>query len=474
MNIKKRFKLYKAGKQWCIAAVAILAIIGGLTIGGTTVHADQQSVAPSLNQPVGNYERLAATGQSNDQGDYGYLDSATVNNNNLQVSGWQATNQAAGKQYRYVVAYDQTNDQVLGYTSVIENQSRPDVAKAYPNVTNAGQSGYNTTIQNLDWNKVNSINDQIKIIAQYSNNVQYGQGQHVDYRSNQAIQLDRGNYTNLDQFTITNNRLNVAGWHATNQALGKAHHFVILYDQTANRELGRQLVGNDRLDVAKVYPQVINANRSGFSTSFGLNNVDLNHKLRVISRYSNAANGEGKYVDYWFNPKNFSPVNKSNQGYLDRFDISTAGQVTVSGWHATDYSLVEPNHFLILFDNTANAQVASAKVATIARPDVAQAFQNVQTADRSGFNYTFKGVSLLPGHHYSLVSRYSTSNQGNGDNDGSKFTDLWLEGPTLNQAAHWIDPLTAIKGGLHISGWMISDAVINKPNAWVILLNNGH
>lgn len=61
-------------------------------------------------------------------------------------------------------------------------------------------------------------------------------------------------------------QLNVAGWNATNQAIGKDYHYVILYDQTANHEVSRQLVkdNNQRPDVAMAYPQVINADKSGF------------------------------------------------------------------------------------------------------------------------------------------------------------------------------------------------------------------
>ena len=324
----------------------------------------------------------------------------------------------------------------------------------------------------MNWGNVSDINDQIKVVSRYSDS-QNGEGHHVDYWSAQPVQLDKNNYAYLDNFNIANNHLNVAGWNATNQALGKPNHFVILYDQTAGRELGRKHVGNTRPDVAKVYPQVINAQNSGFNTIFSLANIDLTHDLRVISRYSNAQNGEGQYVDYWFNVKNFSPVNKSNQGYLDRFDISNGGKVTVSGWHATSYSSIEPNHFLILFDNTSKTQLASAKVINQARPDVARIYTNVQNAGNSGFSYTFGNVRLTPGHNYSLVSRYSTSAQGNGDNNSSKYTDVWLAGPILNEAHYYVDSLTTNKNGLHVSGWMVSDNAIGRGNAYILLMNNG-
>ena len=479
MDLKKHFKLYKAGKQWCVAAIATFAMATGMLLGGAQpVHADQiqpvqtTQTTQQSQSAAENTSTQSAVPKQVDNGNYGWVDSAQVNNNDLTVSGWQATNQAVNMHYRYVIAVDQTTGKELGRTQVT-SQQRDDVAKAYPQVANADQSGYQATLTQMNWNNVNDVNDQLKVISRYSDK-QSGEGQHIDYEAQQPIQLDKNNYASLDNFSIANNQLNVAGWNATNQALGKAYHYVILYDQTAGRELGRKRVGNARPDVAKVYPQVINAQNSGFNTTFSLANVDLTNDLRVISRYSNVQNGESQHVDYWFNVKNFSPVNKSNQGYLDHFDISNGdGKVTVSGWHATSYSSIEPNHFLILFDNTSKTQLAFAKVANQARPDVARVYATVQNAGNSGFSYTFENVRLTPGHSYSLVSRYSTSAEGNGDNNGSKYTDVWLNGTTLNEAHYYVDSITPSKDGLHVSGWMISDNAIGRGNAYIILMNNG-
>lgn len=484
MDLKKHFKLYKAGKQWCVAAIATLAMATGVMVSSAqSVHADQQVSTPTTQTVQGSQSLKSdqvkpATPNSTemtkpaDNGNYGWVDSTQVNNNNLTVSGWQATNQAVDKPYRYVIAVDQTTGKELGRTQVMINQQRDDVAKVYPQVANADQSGYQATLRKLNWGNVNDVNDQLKVISRYSN-AKNGEGKYVDYVAQRPIQLDKNNYAYLDNFSVGNNQINIAGWNATNQALGKDYHYVILYDQTAGRELGRKRVGNARSDVAKVYPQVINAQNSGFNTNFSLANVDLNHDLRVILRYSNAQNGEGQHVDYWFNVKNFSPVNKSNQGYLDHFDISNGGKVTVSGWHATSYSSIEPNHFLILYDNTNKTQVAGAKANSQVRPDVARIYTNVQNAGNSGFSYTFDNVHLTPGHNYSLVSRYSTSDQGNGDNNGSKYTDVWLNGATLNEAHYYVDSLTTNNNGLHVSGWMVSDNAIGRNNAYVILLDNG-
>ncbi|QLL76448.1 N-acetylmuramoyl-L-alanine amidase [Limosilactobacillus reuteri] len=480
MEIKKHYKLYKDGKNWCAMALAVAAVSAGLVLGNTNVKADTPTdnvpVVKTTNPTTGDANAELASqekaAQAKDNGNYGYLDSAqVVNNNDLHVSGWQATNQAAGKDNRYLVAYDSTTNTELGRTSVTESVARPDVAKAYPDVVNAKDSGYQATMNNLDWSKVKSVDDQIHIVSRYSDAANV-EGNRVDNWS-QPINLDKGNYAYLDNFGVKDNQLQVSGWNATNKALGKANHYVILYDHTAGHEITRVKVEPTvRPDVAKAYSQVINAKDSGFNTAFSLAGIDLNHELQIISRYSDAANGEGNYVSYWYAPKKFAPANTSNQGSLDSFNLSN-GQLIVSGWHATDYSQVENNHYLILFDNTNKTQVKSIKVTNVARPDVAKAYPTVATAGQSGFNANFGTVNLISGHSYSLVSRYSTLDGGNGDNGQSKTTDYWFNPVTLDQQASYVDSFTKTDKGYNVKGWMVSDQSINKPNAYLILLNVG-
>ena len=40
MEIKKRYKLYKDGKNWCAMALAVAAVSAGLVLGNTNVKAD--------------------------------------------------------------------------------------------------------------------------------------------------------------------------------------------------------------------------------------------------------------------------------------------------------------------------------------------------------------------------------------------------------------------------------------------------
>jgi hypothetical protein len=487
MEIKKHYKLYKDGKQWVTAAVATVAVSTALLMGGV-VHADQETtntqpqadttnqLAATSNQVQAKTATLTNDSTNNtstqdydhqDNGSYGNLDSANFNNNELQVSGWQATNQAVNKNYRYVIAFDATTNTELGRTQVT-NVARPDVKNVH-NVYNAGESGFNASIK-VNYDKMQSYRDAIRIISRYSGQPD-GNSDYVDWES-QPIVFNDSNQGYLDDFTVNNGQLHVSGWNATNQAIQKDYHYIILFDQTTGHEVTRQSVktGQDRPDVAKVHPEIVNANKSGFDVNFATTNLNINHRYQIISRYSTGANGEGQNADLWFAAKSFTPVNQSNQGYLDGINFSN-GSLAVSGWHATDFSNVEGNHFLILYDETANKQVSVAKATSVTRPDVAKAYPTVKSALNAGFTGAFAADGLQSGHTYAVVSRYSTDANGNG-NDGF-HTDFWSAPFTLNQTAFSIDNVTMTNDGLHVAGWMASDNQLQQPNAYLFVMNNG-
>ncbi|MEK1336773.1 KxYKxGKxW signal peptide domain-containing protein, partial [Limosilactobacillus fermentum] len=70
MEFKKHFKLYKSGKQWCIAAVVTFAATLGLVAGNTTVNADTLTTGGSTPQAQVNQEKgITNTSQpASDQG----------------------------------------------------------------------------------------------------------------------------------------------------------------------------------------------------------------------------------------------------------------------------------------------------------------------------------------------------------------------------------------------------------------------
>lgn len=378
----------------------------------------------------------------------------------IKASGWHVAGQSNQDSYRYMIVYDNT----LGHevarqklTPVVRN----DVRRAYSNVNNSNYSGFDMTIDI----PTSTINHSLSLVARYSNDAVNGEGQHVDYWFG-PLKMDDSNQGYLDSIKSDGKTVTVSGWHATNQAANRPYHYIIAFDQTLGHEIARQKVESvQRPDVAKVYGKIANAINSGYSTKFNLTSQYFNDNIQFLSRWTDDPNGNGNSVDYWFNP-----VNRINRANLDSVDLSS-GELKVAGWHATDMSEFEPNHFLIVFDNTTGQQVASQKVELESSVDVAKVYSDTRTANHSRFNFNFGALNLQPGHNYSLVSRYSTDGNGNG-NDGA-YTDSWLNMGIFSQKAHNLDSTVLNGNTLTFQGWMADDQATIKQYPYAILLQNG-
>lgn len=428
-----------------------------------------QTIAKSAKQEANTQQTVQQAKQVNT----GWIDSAKLTDNgNLQVSGWHVADAAANsnKTNHFVIAYDNTTKTELGRVQVTTPVARPDVVKAYQTSPQANQSGFNVTLKLSPAALVNA--DSITLISRYAASKD-GNSDYVDYWY-APVTFDKENHAWLDSVAIKDGQLQVSGWNATNQAANKPYHTVMVYDRTAGKVVAYQQVNNqNRGDVANVYPTINGADQSGFTASFKLSDLNLSHQLQIISRYSSQPNGSGQVVDY-----NFTPIttgNYANQAYLDNFDLSNGKTLNISGWHADDIANLEGNHFLILFDNTTKQQVAVVKVNNTSRADVAKAYPSIAMAGKSGFSTSFdlNQLSLQANHSYSVVSRYSTSANGNGG-DG-QYTDYWFKPVALNQQANYIDSIKMnSNGSLSVAGWMASDYSQGRKNAWLIVLADGN
>lgn len=414
------------------------------------------------------------------QGNWGYLDNLEIKNNSIHVSGWNATNESREGQYHYIFVL--ANGKEIGRAAIdlsSDQSSRADIPGVH-NVWNASHSGFNVTIP-LDLDNLR-VGDQITIMSRWTSDKD---GSSVDLPfDDKSYKVPVGqNEANLDNFEMNgNNGVVVSGWNATNQSLDYKYHWVILYDRTTGREVSRQQVkigdgGVERQDVANAYPTIFNANTSGFSTYFSLGNVNLTDNLQLISRYTNDPAGNGaQTVDYWFPAKQFMSKQAASAASLD--DISYTGNgLHVSGWFASDNTSAMKNLFLILWDDTAKTQAASKLVDNVSRSDVARAYPRISNSGNSGFDTYFNGISLVPGHQYTLVARYSTSSEGNGGNGAS--TDCWFTNKkytfNLNRtnAGHF-DGYTINDGKLNVSGWHANDMSAIENNHWLILLDSSN
>ncbi len=476
--------MYKSGKLWCYAAIAFAAVTMGTT---TVVHADSNEASPVTTSALvstkatepsqhsttsvtpSNEVPVDQTTMNNDvNANQGSLDHVQVTTDTktgtttLNASGWQVAGQSNQERYRYAILYDNTTNREVDRQRVTP-VDRTDVQQAYPHIDNSLHAGFNVNFTLPS----NFAGHSFSVISRYSTDALNGEGQHTDYWFAPVV-IDNQNRASLDSLVSDQDgNLTESGWHATNAAAGMKYHYIIAYDSTTGREIARQLVqdGQTRTDVVKAFPTVGNAGNSGFKVQFKLTPQYARDTIQFVSRWTNDPAGNGQAVDYWF-----SPVTKQNRGNLDQWKLSD-GTLQVSGWHADDAAIFEPYHYLIVFDNTAQRQVASELVPTTTATDVAKAYPDTRSAGHSRFGYAFTNLALTPGHSYSLVSRYSTSAKGNG-NDGV-HTDYWFASQTLNQQAYSIDSWQTTGEQLTVNGWLASDEHLDKPIAFVILLADG-
>ena len=383
-------------------------------------YATDPQYTNTLNRVIQQYNLTAWDQEAfNDNINTGHIDNVSVQGDNLKVEGWHATNNYDQSMHHFIILLDGNTKQEL-YRQEVPGTYRQDVQNVYPNAKISGWGGFSLTVPN----SANFAGKAIQVVSRYTKNIN-GEPNGGDDLWFNSVNLNT-NAGYLDNFNIdaATNTLNISGWHATDQSVGKDHHFIILYDATKNRELGRYEVNSAiRNDVAKVY-NVYNAGKSGFNLQVNLSPALIGDNIQVISRYSNAANGEGNYVDYWFAPKTFN----ANQSYLDQVTISD-NQVHVSGWQAADASVKQQNHFVILYDATTHREIARKQVSNVSRPDVQRAYPNIANAGKSGFDVTFDfNRAAYAGHQLQVISRYSDANNGDGNR-----TDFWFDAIKLPQ-----------------------------------------
>ena len=224
----------------------------------------------------------------------GHLDDCHFEDGKLVVGGWFASDKANGKSNHYVILTDDQGHEFARQS--VKLSARPDVAKAFPDIPEAGQSGFTAK---FDYTK-DMAGKKLRVYFRYTDDPA-GNGNAVDYVS-LADMSKSAAY--LDSMSVSfGKQLHVAGWFASDLSIGKQHRFVILFDTANNRELQRVKVDPvARPDVAKAKPDVYNAGQSGFNAAFDYDASLVGHKLQVIARYSDNEHGEGKYVDYWFEP----------------------------------------------------------------------------------------------------------------------------------------------------------------------------
>ena len=213
-------------------------------------YATDPQYTNTLNRVIQQYNLTAWDQEAfNDNINTGHIDNVSVQGDNLKVEGWHATNNYDQSMHHFIILLDGNTKQEL-YRQEVPGTYRQDVQNVYPNAKISGWGGFSLTVPN----SANFAGKAIQVVSRYTKNTNGEPNDGDDLWFNSVNLNTNAGY--LDNFNIdaATNTLNISGWHATDQSVGKDHHFIILYDATKNRELGRYEVNSAiRNDVAKEY-----------------------------------------------------------------------------------------------------------------------------------------------------------------------------------------------------------------------------
>lgn len=381
----------------------------------------------------------------------------------LHVAGWHASGASAVMPNGWLIVFDNTLGHEIKRVQ-IKPVNRPDVQAAYQNVYGSLQSGFDQDILI----PLANAGDDLTIIARYSSDAVSGEGRRIDHWFDR-MNVDHGNHAYVDSVQFSNGQLHVAGWHATNAALGKPYHSIIAWDATQGRELERvNNVTANRPDIPRAYPTIVMADHSGFSADLKLLPEMANDQIQFISRYSTDEAGNQDYVDYWFGPQQLLADHR-NQAYLDNINVQN-GKLHIAGQHVTNQSIGRPYHSIIVLNaNTGRELGRYTSSQPVSRPDLTRVFPGVITAAQNGFSGDIALTVGMGDQPIRIISRWSATADAN-----SNYVDYWFAPQQLypdlsNRAA--LDGFTAQGAVISAAGWHATTQSLGRGHHYIILFD---
>lgn len=417
-------------------------------------YATDPSYTTTLNSVIERYG-LTAWDQEAFDTNTGHVDDLSVRGDQLHISGWHVASASNSNMHHFIILLDGNTDQEL-YRQDVSKTYRQDIQNLYSNTGAAGWSGFDITIPYTS----TFAGRNIKVVSRYTNDAKGDPNGGKDLSFN-SVSLN-ANMAALDNMSLdaTTGNINISGWHAADNSLGKKYHYIIIFDGSKQTELGRYLVNSvTRNDVARAFPGLYNAANSGFSLKLKFSSALAGDQIQVISRYTDDPAGNGNAVDYWFAPKTFN----QNRAYLENFKVS-GNQVHISGWHASDQSVGKKYHYIIVFDKSKGKEITRYRVENKARTDITRAYSNIYNVGQSGFDINVPLTAGMVGDQIQVISRYTDDPAGNGN-----VVDYWFAPQTFNQNLASLDQVAVKNNQLDLAGWHATDQGLNKPYHFIIL-----
>jgi uncharacterized protein YjdB len=320
-----------------------------------------------------------------------------VDGNSVNVAGW-TLNPSGVKRIDIIMRGTTIGQAVLG-------DSRPDVAKAYPQYANS-KSGYHF---NLDTSNLSG--------GDYTITLKVTGNDGTTSINETSIRVDKPvSIMCLDTLSGIQNVLNsvpVNGWALNFSGLQQVE---VLLD---NNKVGNANIGVARPDVAKVYPQY-NQTNSGFN--YNLDTSKLSQGYHVVTVKAIGKDGTTTSQNYVISrPDAITDIDTPQSGLLN------GNTTNIAGWALNASGIKQAN---ILVDNK---QVGTANIGD-SRPDVAKVYPQYNNT-KSGYHYTLNNSTVGGGKH--TITVQAVGNDGSVKSSSVTVTRpdslLNLDSPQQNQ-----------------------------------------
>ena len=291
---------------------------------------------------------------------------AEITDGKLNIKGWAL----ASSGVNYVNVYvDGTKVARASY-----GKTRTDVAKAYPQYDNAEKSGYTASV---DISKLPAGTKKLEVLVRAND----GTKKVYTLKFKNTLPAVGELETPTANAEITDGKLNIKGWALASSGVNYVNVYV---DGT---KVARASYGKTRTDIAKVYPQYDNAEKSGYTATVDVSKLSTGtKKLEILVR---ANDGSKQVIEKTIKVS-------SNLQARSILDTPTANAVitgdllNISGWalHSSGIDYVN-----VYIDNTKVGRVTYGND----RPDVEKVYPGYSVGSKCGFKGTIDISSLSKG-----------------------------------------------------------------------------
>ncbi|WP_366777409.1 N-acetylmuramoyl-L-alanine amidase [uncultured Clostridium sp.] len=298
---------------------------------------------------------------------------STITKTSLEISGWALN----GKGVKTINIYI---DSALVKTTTT-GISRIDVNNVYPQY-NDSKSGYKETI---DLTGVGNGKRTIKVEQVGTDGSKATAVTTINLNVSKLAPISNID-TPVANSNINSTKVNVSGWAISDSGVKEVKVYV------EGIEKGSTAVGLSRTDVAKVYPQYKNSDKSGFSVDIDINNIPPGSKTFEIRQLSN--DGTISTTSIKANIVKKSPItviDTPTDYYLEKGDT-----INVVGWALNASGISNINVYV---DGNKKASVKP----TISRQDVINVYPGYQTNNVCGYTTSVSLAGLVAGSHKILV-----------------------------------------------------------------------